>query len=192
MGDVSEISMKVNKVDVHNSTSGWTTVSNTSRTYNLLDLKAKNESKLLAEIKTKSGVYDRVRIQIEGVLVKEKMGTVKEALLPSGNLDINTNLVVSSGKISSVNMDFLADKSLFKSDKGQYVFAPVVKTETRSNADVTVDANGTVLINGGSVDDTSTMGMNLDGNIKLNFMLDPNQKIEIKADNTFNLEGLLK
>src|SRR6187551_2637198 len=69
MGAISKINMTISSVDVHDQTNGWVTVSGAAQTYDLLDLKAKNESKLLVDFKAPVGSYDMVRLMVDKVLV---------------------------------------------------------------------------------------------------------------------------
>ena len=188
MNSISEINMQVNKVEIHDNTGGWTTVSTNPRTYSLLKLNAENKSELLSNnMEVKSGTYDQVRLTLDSIAIKTKSGTTKTAKLPSNELTLNTNLVVNDKQTSSVNFDFLASKSLFTADTGEYVFAPVVKTESKSNADVNIDSNNVVVISGGQIDSTSTSGMDLDGTVKLNFELSGTTQINLNSNNTLNL-----
>ena len=168
------------------------TVSTTPRVYNLLVLNAENRSELLADANIKAGTYDQIRLMVDSISVKTKTGAVKEAKLPSGELKINTRLVVNANETSSANFDFLADKSLHVTGNGSYIFAPVVKFETRSSADVSVSVDSTVKITGGRSDDQNTVGMDVDGTIKLNFQISGNQKLNIDGNGIIKLEGLLQ
>jgi len=99
--------------------------------------------------------------------------------------------MVVADQTSSVSFDFLASKSLHMTGSGEYVFAPVVKTESRSNADVTVGTNSVVTIGGGKVDDENTSGMDIDGSVKINFEIKANQKLNIESTDKIKLEGLI-
>lgn len=188
MNTISEINMKVNSVEIHNSTSGWMTVSTTPRTYSLLSLNTRNESELLADISVETGTYDQVRLMVDTIAIVTKAGATKEAKLPSGELKINTVILVTANNTSSVNFDFIADKSLHATSNGNYIFAPVVKTESRSEANVSVNASNVVSIGGGNVDNTNTVGMDIDGNVKLNFQIDNKQKLNIDNKNIIQVE----
>src|SRR3989344_2316386 len=187
MSTISEINMEVNKVEVHSVVDGWVTVSTASRTYSLLALNADNESQLLADINADVGTYDQVRLMVDSISVETKAGTTKEAKLPSNELKINTMLVVKADETASVNFDFLADKSLHLTGSGEYIFAPVVKTETRSSAVVTVDAKNVVTISGGRVDNVNTVGMDIDGSVKLNFQINSAQKLKLDSNNVIKI-----
>ncbi len=158
MGTISEINMKVSKVEVHDSVNGWATVSTTPHTYSLLTLNANKQVELLADAKIKTGTYDQVRLMVDSISVTTKSGVTSEAKVPSGELKINTKLMVNAGQTSSIKFDVLADKSIHSTGNGSYVFAPVVKTETKSGSDVNVnvDASGTSV--SGSSDKSGQLG----------------------------------
>lgn len=188
MSTISEINMKVNKVEMHSAAKGWMTVSTTPRTYSLLALNASNKSELLADVKAEVGTYDQVRLMVDSISVKTKAGATKVAKLPSGELKLNTTVVVKEDETASVNLDFLADKSLHTTGNGSYIFAPVVKTESKSSATVNVDATNNVTVSGGKVDDSSSSGMDVDGSVKLNFELKKDLKLNLGTDNNIKLE----
>jgi hypothetical protein len=179
MSTVSEINMTVNSIDMHAQGGAWITASTTARTYNLLDLDAKNESKVFADMSAAVGTYDMARLSVGKIIVKTKDGMSKEAKLPSGELRINTIIVVKENATASVNFDFMASKSLHMTGNAGYIFAPVVRTESKSDAQVTIDAAGVVNIGGGRLDASSVVGMDIDGSIKLNFELKADEKLDI-------------
>ncbi len=189
LSTISEINMTVTSAEMHSEANGWATVTTTPYTYNLLALKANNENSFLASISVPAGTYNQVRLMVSSVMIKMKNGTVKEAKLPSGELKINTNLVVNGGETSSINFDFMASKSLHMTGNGGYIFAPVVKTETKSNASVEVDTKNVVKIGGGHTDSDDTVGMDIDGTIKINFELNTNAKFDV-IDNIIKVKGV--
>jgi hypothetical protein len=192
MGQISEVNMRVSRVDIHSQESGWITASTSPKTYELLALNAKSESQLLADVNEKSGTYDQVRLTIDDVNVKLKSGTMHQATMPKNELALTTSLVVKDGTTSTATFDFKADKSLFTTTSGAYVFAPVVETETRSDAGVSVDTDSTVTIGGGKVEHNSTSGMDVDGSVKLNFELNSLQKLNIEGNSILKLDTELK
>ncbi len=195
MATISQINMKINEVDVHSAANGWVTVSTTPQTFSLLMLNAKKESDLLADTSIAAGNYDQVRLIVDSVAVIGKNGMSKPAKLPSGELKINTNLIVNADKTSSANFDFMASKSLHTTGSGDYIFTPVVKTETKSNASVSVSAGNAVTVTNGNLDDSSNAGMDIDGNVKANFEVDTNTKLNIDSNNKIiklNASGVLQ
>lgn len=188
MDNVSEIRMSVSKAEMHSPTEGWVTLSTTAKSYNLLELNAKNESMLLSNSNVRVDSYDQVRLSVDSVAVVLKNGETKVAKVPSGQMNINTQVVVKANETSSVNFDFLADKSLHTTGNGSYIFAPVVKTESRSSADVSIDADSSVNIGGGKVDHSNTMGMDIDGSVKLDFEIKKDAKLNLDSNSMIKLD----
>jgi hypothetical protein len=136
-----------------------------------------------------AGTYNQLRMKVDKVVVTQQGGGKKEAKLPSGELKIQGNFTVQANNITSIALDFLADKSLHTTGKGEFIFSPVVAVESRSKADVEVAADNKVAISGGTVDAKTTVGMDIDGQTKVNFILDTakgvdieNGKIKLKAN----------
>lgn len=171
------IAMTVDKVEVHSAAEGWATVSTASKVYDLLVLKQSGAAMLLADVKLDAGTYEQVRLRISKVMVTTAEGT-KEAKLPSETLKIVGRFTVRADETSSVLLDFLADKSLHITGKGEFILAPVVKLETRTDAEVAVAANGTVTVAGGEVETRKTVGMDEEGETDDDFQLKGNLSIE--------------
>jgi hypothetical protein len=188
MGAVSKITLKISKVEVHSAADGWVTVSTTPRTYSLLELNARNEFELLADVNVKANTYDQARLTTDGVSIQTTDGATHTAKLPSGVLKINTELAVRAGETSSMSFDFIANKSLHITGNGQYIFAPVIKAETKSNTNVEVNTNGIVEISGGRTDEVSNVGMDIDGSVKADFQIKAAEKLEIGTDNVIKLK----
>jgi hypothetical protein len=191
MKTISEVTLNVSSVSMHSTAQGWVTASTTPRSYDLLALKASGEADVLADTQVATGTYDQVRLAVSSVKVKSKTGATTEAKLPSGELKIMTKVVVASGNTASVHLDFLADKSLHATGNGGYIFAPVVKTDSKSSANVSVAASGAVSISGGHTDDSSSSGMDIDGSVKANFELNQSQNFEIGPDNFIRVKGVI-
>ncbi len=187
MSTISKIELKVSNVAIFSETEGWVTVSTAPRIFDLLKLKSEDKSEILADINADAGTYSEIRLAVDSINVTTKSGTTSEAKLPSGELKIKTALTVNPDQTASVNLDFLADKSLIVTGNGKYIFAPVVKTEVKSNANVAVNALGEVSITGGKIDDTKTVGMDVDGSVKLDFEIPKNKKIDIGADDKIKI-----
>ncbi len=188
MGIISEVNMKISKVEAHSAAEGWVTVSTTPRAYRLLSLNAKNDFELLADANMKAGTYDQVRLFVDAVTIDTTAGVSKTAKLPSNVLKINTELIVKEGTTSSVSFDFVANKSVHMTGNGTYIFAPVVKTETKSDTKVTVATNGIVSTTGGRVDEVNTVGMDVDGSVKADFNIKAADKLEIGTDNVIKIK----
>ena len=185
--NISEVSMTVNKVELYSQTQGWVTVSNNSYQYQLLQLHAKGQTKIFAQAEVPVDTYSRIRVTLGDVVVHTGAGSQKTAAVPSKTLDIQGSVSVHTNETSSLKLDVLADKSLHVTARGDYVFAPVVNVESRSNAMVGITSDGAVTINGGSVDTSSSVGMDIDGNVKANFQLDNNAKLDVGSTGVINI-----
>ncbi len=193
MSAISEVNMTVSSMSVHSEAKGWVTVSSVPHTYKLLELNAKNESQLFADFQAPVGTYDSVRLDVDKIVVVTRTGVTKEAKLPSNELKIESELVVNGDATSSINFDFLADKSLHLTGNGNYVFAPVVHVTSESDTHVTISADGVVSIFGGRSDTDATSGMDIDGSVKTDFQLGSDAKLDIVdgAVQLHNASGLI-
>src|SRR3989338_2323557 len=180
MGSVSSIMMTVDSVRVHSEAQGLTTVSSSARTYDLLDLKASGNAALLADANIAAGTYDQMRLDISSIVVTDVNGT-HQAKLPSNEFKVVGDLVLHANSTSTATFDFIADQSLHVTGNGQYIFAPVVQIETRSNTNVQVASNTDVRINGGSVNTNIRVGMDTSGNVGVGLGIPANANVSIGA-----------
>lgn len=180
MGAVSSVKVTVDSVRVHNEAQGWVTVTSTPQTYDLLALKASGDTVLLADLQLSEGSYQQIRLDISKVVVTDADGD-HEAKLPSGELKIVGGLEVEANTTSAVTFDFIADESLHVTGNGQYILAPVVRLETRTDADVEVRADKRVEVSGGNVKTDIKVGMDLEGNVGLG--------LKIAKDAPLSVEG---
>lgn len=181
MAGVTDIDLKVKKVEVYNETQGWVTVSSANKTYSLLSLKNSGKTELYAEEKVATGSYDHVRVTIDDAVVKTTAQGSMSATLPTNEITISSAVNVRAGNNSYVKIDFLADKSLHMTTDKKYVFAPVVAVESRSNTQVTVADDDSVTVSGGSVDSSLTVGVDLDGSSKNNFQLNTDAGLTVDS-----------
>ncbi len=178
MGVVSSVMITVNKIEVHNQAQGWVTVSNETKQYDLLALKQSGATSLLAQANITAGTYDQVRLTVSNVVVTDN-GVQKVAKLPSGELKIIGTTIVNTNATSTAVFDFMTDKSLHVTGNGGFVFTPVINMETKSNADVTVDPSNAMHINAGHVDASVNEGMDVNGEMKANFILSGSTKLDV-------------
>lgn len=171
MGSVSKVTMTVDKSYVHSQAQGWVQVSSNSQTFSLLELKSKNQAQLLGRADLAADTYDQIWFHVTAVKITES-GKEKTATLPSNDVKISAIIKVMPNANTVATIDVLADQSLYKTDKGEFVFAPSIKLETRNSADVTVDGSNMVTVAGGTVDSNIEAGMDVNGEVKVNFHLD--------------------
>ena len=164
MGSITSIKVTVDSVKVQSAAEGWVTVSSNPKTYDLLMLKAEGKQDLLADIQLKEGKYNQLRLDISKVIVTDSQGE-HEAKLPSGDLKINGELVVKASSTSTATFDFIADESLHITGNGKYIMAPVLKLETKEDAQVDVKSDKKVEIKSGRLKTSIKVGMDADGNV---------------------------
>ena len=189
MNAISEITMRVSEVDLYSSTRGWVALKTSSVDYPLLTLRSNGEARLYSGSNVAAETYTRVRVIVDRVTVEPKNKSTETATLPSKTFEAFATVVVENDAETSVNLDVMADKSLQTTTKGAYVFAPVIRIESRSNAEITETANGTVDISDGVIDTATTFGMNVDGAVNANFELPSNVKLDIGAGGTIEIIG---
>lgn len=190
---VNEIEMEIEEIEVRNQAQSWTTISSNSKTYPLLALKANGKIELYNANNIDVGVYDQVRITLGDVVVDSETEGRVDATLPSEEITFDVNVVVNDGADTHVTLDFIADQSLHTTTEGEFLFAPVVEVESRSNTQVEVGSDNAVTVSGGAVDSQVSVGVDIDGSTKPNFRLDTSTGLEIEnsalGETTFMLDG---
>jgi hypothetical protein len=181
MDDVTDVSLSVKKVEVYSTAKGWMTVSSNDKLYKLFALNASGKTELYAKTDVSAGTYDKVRVTLGDAVVSTKSKGDVKATLPSSYVVIDTSVKVKEGKNTHLKLDVLADKSLHATVDGGFVFAPVVKSESRSDADVTVDSSNVVSVSGGTVDASANVGVDIDGTSKADFELLTDTSLQVQS-----------
>ncbi|MFW5846701.1 MAG: DUF4382 domain-containing protein [Nanoarchaeota archaeon] len=199
MENVQEVRVTVDKVEAHYSSEteadasternaesqteseGWATLSTQDRTYALLELDTENKNELLLAENITARNYNRVRLYVKDVVVVDNEGE-HQAKLPSNMLQFNTDVNVDANSTATVLFDFKADESLHVTGNGEYILAPVVMIESRSNAEAEVRSDNSVEFRGGNVDTSVTVGTDLDGNVGIGVRVPANANISIESD----------
>ncbi len=188
MQQVSEVRVSVDSVEAHSESEGWVTLSSEQKTYDLLELKANNRNAVLADAELESGSYNQIRMHISEVVVVDAEGE-HEAKLPSNTLRVNANFESRVNETASAEFDFIADESLHVTGNGMYILAPVVQVETRNNASVNVESDSSVIINGGSIESDSRVGMDINGNVGVGISVPSNTNISIGSDDEISISS---
>ena len=191
MDTLDSILMAVNEVSVHSPGTGWVTVLKIPKQVDLLKLYRENKSVILSDTYLNAGSYSQIRLLIGTIAVTPRGSAPEagiEAKLPSKEIKIVGKLEVAKGQTSAVEFDFMADKSLHKTGNGKYIFAPVVKIDTKSDVDNvqitqnTIIKDKTVEIFGGLQKFTAIFGMDETGELKQNFSFGPYANLELDGD----------
>ncbi len=188
MKTVTSVRITVEEISVHSQAQGWVSVSSTPKTYDLLQLKAQNSNALLADAQLDEGTYDEMRLDVSSVIVTDASGS-QEAKLPSNELKLKGDLIVTADSTASASFDFIADESLHVTGNGKYVMAPVLKVETREDVDVSVDSQNDVKINGGSLKTSVTQGMDASGKVGVGLKIPKDVAVSLDAAGIIKIGG---
>ncbi len=146
--------VQVNKNDSSsNGNSGWKTVANPMKTYNLLKL-VNGVTEILGEDELEAGTYQQIRLIIGKTAESENNikrephhsanyvvlndGTYVDLKIPSGyqtGVKLVHNFEVEDGSFVELVFDFEACKSVVETGSGKYILKPtinVIKTENKS------------------------------------------------------------
>ncbi len=184
---VTSVKITVDEISVHSVEKSWINVSNTEKTYDLLELKNDNNEVLLADTQIEEGTYTQVRLHIKSVVVMDADGN-HEAKLPSNELKIIGDLNVAANTTSSVKFDFIVDESLHVTGNGEYILAPVVEFETTEDADdIKIDNEDKVEVMGGNSKGKVKVGMDENGMVGVGLGISDDLNLTIGSDNKIKI-----
>jgi hypothetical protein len=181
INNVSEVDMTVNQIETHSQADGWVTLSANPKTYHLLALNKSGRLAVFDKVHAEAGIYDQVRVTLGDVVVKMNNGSSMKAALPSKVLTINDTLRVMANQTSALTFDVKAKESLHVASNNQFVFAPVVVYKSLSNANINVNSDDTVNIGGGEIASSGTVGMDVTGETKADFMLEATTSLTVNS-----------
>lgn len=189
MGTISSIKLTVDQVSIKNEQQAWVDISSEEKTYDLLKLKADGTNALLVDAKVQAGTYDSIRLHVTKVEIVDSKGT-HEAKLPSNELKLQGKINAQANFTSTAVLDFEADKSVKVTGNGNYTMSPVVRLQTRSNAEVSI-VNGIVNVQGGSVLTNSVVSIDAGIGSSLNASSEINSSIKTGiVDSDVNIVGI--
>lgn len=186
MGSVTEVKVTVDEIQAHSETEGWITISSSSQTYDLLELKNENKVVVLKDAMLKSGTYTQTRLVISKVMIVDEEGE-HEAKLPSNEVKIVGDVVVEENLSSAVTFDFIADESLHITGNGEYIMAPVIQLESRSNVNISINSANELNISGGRVVASTKTGMDIEGKVGVGLRIPSNANLGIGSNGKVQL-----
>lgn len=181
MGGISSIFMDVGGAQLHSTSQGWVNVFGGQMHYDLLALRQSGTVALLSRANVGVGDYDQIKLSVNKVTVV-KNGVSQDAKLPAGDMVMSIPITAQANTTSSIVFDFIADESLHQTVGGQFVFAPVVNAQVKSAVSASIDSKGILTINGGTIAATVALGMDENGQMKTNFVLDANVNLNLVGD----------
>lgn len=188
MGAVSKVEVTIDQIRVRAEGGAWTTVSNETQTFDLLQLRATNTVQLMTQVQLQERNYDMVELNVSQVRITNGSGT-HTAMMINNRLQMECMLEVQTQTMATVNFDFIADESLHETTEGQYVFAPVVALQTRTQAQVQFRNNNEVDISGGTVRTNAQIGMNISGQMGEGLQIQTNAQLQISAGKVVEAGG---
>jgi len=106
-------------------TAGWAVVLSQSKTFDLMDLKEQGIKAFLGNTTLGAGKYTQIRLMISSANLE--ISGVKQALkTPSNTLKLIKPFTVSSGKTTTLTLDFDAEASVHQAGS-QYIMKPTIK-----------------------------------------------------------------
>jgi len=188
MGQITAMEMTINQIRVRTEGGEWTTVSNETQTFDLLQLRAMNTSQLMVQTQLQTRNYDLVELNCSRVRVTNGSGT-HDCLMINSRLQMECMLEVQTNTMTTAHFDFIADESLHETIDGRYVFAPLIAVQTRTHAEVQVRNNNEVDISGGTVRTNAEIGMNIDGEMGAGLKIQAGVQLRISAGKVVEAGG---
>ena len=123
----------VNRVEVHkagsDSTSGWTTINNTRRSFDLLQLR-NGANAILGDSILSAGQYTQIRLILSENNYLVDNGIKYSLSISSGmetGIKLNHEFTIEPNGIYELMLDFNADQSIHKNGNSSYMLKPVIR-----------------------------------------------------------------
>jgi len=188
MGAVSKVEVTIDQIRVRAEGGAWTTVSSEEQTFDLLQLQEMNMVQLMTQVQLQEHNYDMVEMNVSRVRITNGSGT-HEALMINNRLQMECMLEVQTNTMTTANFDFIANESLHVTPDGQYVSAPVIALQTRTQAQVQFGNNNEVDISGGTVRTNAQVGMNISGQMGEGLKIQTSAQLQISAGKVIEAGG---
>jgi hypothetical protein len=112
-----------------NSTGGWHTIVNESKTFDLIALQ--NATALLGEKNLSTGKYTQIRLIVEQAIITINNSSGKREELnlkiPSNKVKLIKPFWIYSNETTVLTLDFEVNKSIHKTGKDKYIMKPTIK-----------------------------------------------------------------
>lgn len=146
---VEKVIVEIKKIEVNNSVSGWMTVSDTDKKYDLLELQ-NGKTVIILDSPLPIGTYDQIRLELnpDNEIIANNLSY--PLTVPSGTesgIKLITPFEIEEGKMVEVTLDFDAQKSVNYTKGDGFHLKPVIKVEKITE----YDAAGWITPEGGNV-----------------------------------------
>ncbi|MBX4212518.1 DUF4382 domain-containing protein [Candidatus Pacearchaeota archaeon] len=132
--NVTSIRVTLSDVEVHytqannendtNASTGWKSIVNGPRTYDLIQVK--DISTFLGSTEVPAGKYTQIRLNVDNAKATID-GTDYDLAIPSGTIKIVRSFDVVAGQNVTLTLDFNAEDSIVKQGNNQYRMQPTIK-----------------------------------------------------------------
>jgi hypothetical protein len=132
--DLAQVWVTITEVDVHQTGADWRMISTASKSQDLLKLK--NTQELLATASLTDGSYTGFRLQVSEGHVVDAQGNTCDLKIPSDKIEVPVAFTIKAGKLTSVVLDFNAEKSVHVTSAGQSekcILRPVITPSSVEN-----------------------------------------------------------
>lgn len=124
----------VSRVDVHksgsDSTSGWITINDSLRYFDILTL-TNGISAVLGTAQLDAGKYTQIRLILaDSNYVVDTNGVIHKLFIPSGmqtGIKLTNNFTITGGNLYELYLDFNAGKSIHVTGNGRYMLKPTIR-----------------------------------------------------------------
>lgn len=127
--EYTDVYVTVSGIEVHRAgsdeESGWETIVEDSRTFELLELRGIEE--VLGSNEIETGHYTQIRMEVTECIVTMTSGEIRNADVPSGKLKFVSSFDIEEAETTIVTLDIDAEKSVNITGSGQVKFMPTVK-----------------------------------------------------------------
>jgi hypothetical protein len=129
--NITHANVTISQVQVHrsagegnNTTAGWFTVVNESRTFDLIALT--NVTEFFGSANLSVGMYTQIRLTVESCIITVN-GTEYDCKVPSEKIKLIKPFVLRANETLVLTLDFDAQESISETGSHTYLFQPVIK-----------------------------------------------------------------
>ncbi len=191
LSNVDSVNVTVDEIQVRGENGQWVNVSTDDKQYDLVALKASGRAEIFADVNLPAQTYDKVKVLLKDTSVKPTGKVQVQAMLPNNEMVLDTGFTVRPNETSTAVIDFMLDldSSLFAASGGRYIYLPVAKVDTRTQANMEPGAT-VVNQNSGTAESSNVSGMDIDGSTKPNFTIDPGVTLDLIGDDTIYIKSV--
>jgi len=131
MLNLTHVNVTISEVQVHmsagagnNTTAGWYTIENESKSYDLINLTGVKA--FFGSANLSVGMYTQIRLTVDQCVITIN-GTEYNCTVPSKAIKLIKPFVIKANQTTTLTMDFDAQQSISETGSHKYMFKPVIK-----------------------------------------------------------------